>query len=72
MNKKTLVVLDNDRNAYIDTKQKVKVYTFLDGSINVLFHDKLKILLGVKDYLLRYLIIQLLMLIFMVVSQGPL
>lgn len=40
MNNKTFVILDNDTNAFIDTKQKVKVYTFLDGSINVLFKDK--------------------------------
>ena len=40
MNNKTFVILDNDINAFIDTKQKVKVYTFLDGSINVLFKDK--------------------------------
>lgn len=35
---KTFVILDNDSNTYIETKQKVKVYTFLDGSINVLFN----------------------------------
>lgn len=40
MNNKTFVILDRDINAYIDTRQKVKVYTFLDGSINVLFKDK--------------------------------
>lgn len=40
MNNKIFIVLDNNMNAYIDTKQKVKVYTFLDGSINVLFKDK--------------------------------
>ncbi|MCI9234250.1 MAG: hypothetical protein HFH08_06665 [Bacilli bacterium] len=40
MNKKTFIILDNDMNAYFDTKQKVKVYTFLDGSVNVLFNDK--------------------------------
>lgn len=40
MNKKTFIILEDDKNAYIDTKQKVKVYTFLDGSINVLFNDK--------------------------------
>lgn len=40
MNKKTFVILDNDMNTYFDTKQKVKVYTFLDGSVNVLFNDK--------------------------------
>ena len=40
MNKKTFIILDNDINAYFDTKQKVKVYTFLDGSVNVLFNDK--------------------------------
>lgn len=40
MNNKTFVILDNKVNAYIDTKQKLKVYTFLDGSINVLFNDK--------------------------------
>ena len=40
MNKKTYIILDNDSNAYIDTKDKVKVYTFLDGSINVLFNNK--------------------------------
>lgn len=40
INNKIFVVLDSNMNAYIDTKQKVKVYTFLDGSINVLFKDK--------------------------------
>ena len=40
MNNKTFIILDNDMNAYFDTKQKVKVYTFLDGSVNVLFNDK--------------------------------
>lgn len=40
MNKKTFIILDNDMNAYFDTKQKVKVYTFLDGSVNVLFNDR--------------------------------
>lgn len=40
MNKKTFVILDNGTNAYIDTKEKVKVYTFLDGSVNVLFNGK--------------------------------
>ena len=38
-NNKTFVILDHDSNAYIDTKQKVKVYTFLDGSIHVLFNN---------------------------------
>lgn len=41
MNKKTLVILDNNSNVYIDTKDKVKVYTFLDGFTNVLFNNKL-------------------------------
>ena len=40
MNNKTFIILDNDMNAYFDTKQKVKVYIFLDGSVNVLFNDK--------------------------------
>lgn len=40
MNKKTFVILDNGSNAYIDTNEKVKVYTFLDGSTNVLFNNK--------------------------------
>lgn len=40
MNKKTLVILDNNSNAYIDTKDKVKVYAFLDGFTNGLFDNK--------------------------------
>lgn len=40
MNKRTFVILDNNVNAYINTKEKVKVYTFLDGSINVLYNNK--------------------------------
>ena len=40
MNKKTLVILDNNSNACIDTKEKVKVYTFIDVSTNVLFNIK--------------------------------
>lgn len=34
------VILDGEIFAYIDTKEKVKVYTFLDGSVNVLFKGK--------------------------------
>lgn len=33
------VIMNNNKKAYINTSNKVKVYTFLDGSINVLFND---------------------------------
>ena len=31
--------MDKGKPAYINTKSKIKVYTFLDGSINILFND---------------------------------
>jgi len=40
INKKYYVIYDNGKPAYITTKNKVRVYTFLDGSTNVLFNDK--------------------------------
>jgi|AGTN01.2.fsa_nt_gi Integrase core domain. len=34
------VIMDNENKAYINSSGKVKVYTFLDGSVHVLFNDK--------------------------------
>jgi hypothetical protein len=38
--KKYHIILDNNENAYINTKKKVRVYTFLDGTVNVLYKEK--------------------------------
>ena len=44
------VILDNNQKCYIPTSDKVKVYTFLDGTNHVLFDDKWYDVKTVKDF----------------------
>lgn len=44
------VILDNNVKTYIPTSGKVKVYTFLDGTTNVLFDEKYYRIKTVRDF----------------------
>lgn len=44
------VILEDNKKCYLPTSGKVKVYTFLDGTIHVLFDDKWYDIKTVKDF----------------------
>ena len=44
------VILDNNQKCYIPTSDKVKVYTFLDGTNHVLFDDKWYDVKTIKEF----------------------
>lgn len=43
------IIMDNEKKAYLPTKQKVKLYTFLDGTEHVIYNDKCYDLKSIKD-----------------------
>lgn len=44
------IILDNDQKTYLPTSGNVNVYTYLDGSIHVLFNDKWYDIKSIKDF----------------------
>ena len=44
------IILDDGKKTYLPTSEKVKVYTFLDGTTHVLFDDKWYDIKDVKDF----------------------
>ena len=47
------VILNDNQKSYIPTSDKIKVYTFLDGTTHVLFEDKWYDIKSIKDYQLE-------------------
>ena len=48
------IILDNNQKTYIPTSEKVKVYTFLDGSTHALFNEKFYDIKSIKDFQIEF------------------
>jgi len=52
-NKYYHIILNNNEKTYLPTKDKVKVYTFVDKTQHILFNDKWYDLKSIKDYQIK-------------------
>ena len=57
-NNKYHIILDNEEKTYIPTKEKVRVYTFLDGTEHVLFKDKYYNLKPVTEFKINSVVVK--------------